>query len=157
MLFVDNYRETRPASGPFLYLERSNIVHHSTVRPTKQLFYTRTALFRGCPPVGLPTHRALAMANLEATTGKRSHYRIRTVHDGKFLIFGTFKTNQTFCKASSHVLVFSSRYGQHHLGRSQIARHCFSERRAHDSDDRRQHSGVSGDPLKSKRSDYGQT
>jgi hypothetical protein len=88
MLFVDNYNKTSNAAGPFLYLERSNIVHHSTVRPTKQLFHTRTALFRGCPPVGLPTNRELAMANLEPTTGKRSHYRIRTLHDGKFLIFG---------------------------------------------------------------------
>ena len=90
MLFVDNFTKTCAETGPFLYLERSNIVHHSTVRPTKQVFFSRTALFRGCPPVGLPTNPDLAMANLEATTGKRSHYRIRTLHDGKFLIFGTF-------------------------------------------------------------------
>jgi TATA-box binding protein (TBP) (component of TFIID and TFIIIB) len=88
--FVQNFKsQFQHEESPFTYLERSNIVHHTTCRPTKLLYFKRAALFRGCAPVGLPTKPCLSMANLEPTKGRRSHYRIRTVADGKFLIFGT--------------------------------------------------------------------
>ena len=53
------------------------------------MYAARTALYRVAAPVGLPTTQAMAMLNLEPTKGVRSHYRIRTKADGKFLVFGT--------------------------------------------------------------------
>jgi TATA-box binding protein (TBP) (component of TFIID and TFIIIB) len=87
--FVDNFHKKSGELGPFTYLERSNIVQHCTVRPTAATHSNRAALYRMCAPVGLATNATLSKANLESTKGLRSHYRIRTDKDGKFLIFGT--------------------------------------------------------------------
>jgi TATA-box binding protein (TBP) (component of TFIID and TFIIIB) len=89
MQFVDNFHTRGGDLGPFVYLERSNIVQHCTVRPTAATYANRATLYRASAPVGLATNPVLAMANLESTKGLRSHYRIRTDKDGKFLIFGT--------------------------------------------------------------------
>ena len=75
--------------GAFKYLKRSNVVHHSSVRANRATSHRRSALYRLRAPIGLRTLAAFAEANLEPTTRLRSHYRIRTVHDGKFLLFGT--------------------------------------------------------------------
>lgn len=88
-MFVSDWAKERGALGAFKYLARSNVVHHSSVRPNATTSHRRAALYRLRPPVGLRTVPAFAEANLEQTTGTRSHYRLRTVRDGKFLVFGT--------------------------------------------------------------------
>lgn len=87
--FVTDWSNASGGLGVFKYLVRSNVVHHSSVRPNALTSHRRAALYRLRPPVGLRTLRAFAEANLEQTTGMRSHYRLRTLTDGKFLVFGT--------------------------------------------------------------------
>jgi hypothetical protein len=89
LTFVSDWKGTSGSLGIFKYLTRSNVVHHSSVRPNATTSHRRSALYRVRPPVGLKTLAAFAEANLEQTSGRRSHYRLRTVSDGKFLAFGT--------------------------------------------------------------------
>ena len=87
--FASKWRAAGRSNGPFRWLKRSNIVHHMSLRVPAHIYAYRTALYRLPPPTGINTIGVLASANLECTVGKRAHYRIRTIDDGKFLIFGT--------------------------------------------------------------------
>jgi TATA-box binding protein (TBP) (component of TFIID and TFIIIB) len=89
LAFVGDWAAAKGSLGVFQYLTRSNVVHHSSVRPNATTSHRRAALYRLRSPIGLKTLKAFAEANLEPTAGKRSHYRLRTTRDGKFLLFGT--------------------------------------------------------------------
>jgi len=87
--FAREWEKNKSSSGVFKYLIRSNVVHHSSVRPNALTSHRRSCLYRMRAPVSLRTISAFSEVNLEPTKGRHSHYRIRTVADGKFLVFGT--------------------------------------------------------------------
>jgi TATA-box binding protein (TBP) (component of TFIID and TFIIIB) len=89
-MFSQNYRHNNDDPLACMsYMERSNVVHHSSIRATARVFRARTALYRVCAPMNIRTARSLSRCNLEATKSTSSHYRIRSRKDGKFLVFGT--------------------------------------------------------------------
>jgi len=81
----------QPTNHPFTYMERSNIVHHtSVVAQSWKMYRLRTAFYRAAAPTGIRTTPRLAAVNLEANKSKNTHYRLRTT-GGKFQLFGTGK------------------------------------------------------------------
>lgn len=73
----------------FKYIRRANVVHHVSIGVPMHVSAMRASVYRLTPPQGICTSPHLAAANLEPTSGKKAHYRLRTRHDGKFLVFGT--------------------------------------------------------------------
>lgn len=89
LLFASQWRRTRCKRPFFKYIKRANVVHHVSIAVPNHLSAFRAAIYRMTPPQGIATSTHLAAANLETTSGKKAHYRLRTQHDGKFLVFGT--------------------------------------------------------------------
>ena len=98
--------------GRWRYLKRSNIVMHTSIKPTRTSYRTMSALYRMTPPLALKHSKLLAAANLDKTSGPRPHYRIRTpdhTYDGKFLIFGTGNIIVAGTKSHAAAALASSR------------------------------------------------
>lgn len=95
------------------YLKRSNIVHHTSTRPSKNSYLFNATLYRNPPPIGLRACPLLVAANLDASKGRNPHYRIRTCpNDGKFLIFGTGNIIIAGTKSHSSAALASARMMQ---------------------------------------------
>lgn len=112
LCFGEHFNKLKDESiYPFTYLERSNIVHHTSVRVDKPAhFRQRTSVYRACAPIGIRTIDKLASINLELTKSRNTHYRVRTT-DGKFLCFGTGniilagrKNHATSCMSSTKMV-----------------------------------------------------
>jgi TATA-box binding protein (TBP) (component of TFIID and TFIIIB) len=112
---LESARAKRMKTTPFnewLYLKRSNIVMHTSIKPTRASYRAMSALYRMTPPLALKHCKLLAAANLDRTNGPRPHYRIRTpehAYDGKFLVFGTGNIIVAGTKSHASAALASSR------------------------------------------------
>lgn len=90
LLFATRWRQAhKRRRGMFKYWSRSNIVLHMSLSVPPPVCVHRTALYRRAPAAHIATATTLCSVNLEMTRGHRAHYRLRTINDGKFLVFGT--------------------------------------------------------------------
>lgn len=89
LLFASKWRRLKTKRPIFKYIKRANVVHHVSIGVPRYQSAMRACVYRLTPPQGINTSPHLAAANLEPTSGKKAHYRLRTQNDGKFLVFGT--------------------------------------------------------------------
>ena len=113
-MFASKWRQHKYKGRSFKFLKRCNIVHHMSLILPAYGQHLRSSLYRTHPQSTIKTSGPFAAANLERTNGKHAHMRIRTLNDGKFLMFGTGniilagrKSHASACLSSirmSHVL-----------------------------------------------------